>query len=121
MAMDLLEAMRTFVRVIERGSFSAAAKELGATQSRGAAHPRAHVRASRNSAKARRFRRTPVSVLALITAMGSGASFRALQPHVSFYPRKRRNRRAAKTVETCQKRKGGPNSERRSKVLVSAL
>ena len=33
MAMDRLEAMRTFVRVVERGSFSAVAKELGATQS----------------------------------------------------------------------------------------
>ena len=31
--MDRLEAMRTFVRVVERGSFSAVAKELGATQS----------------------------------------------------------------------------------------
>src|SRR6516225_9592457 len=33
MAMDRLEAMRIFVRVVERGSFSAVAKELGATQS----------------------------------------------------------------------------------------
>lgn len=33
MALDRLEAMRTFVRVVERGSFSAVAKELGATQS----------------------------------------------------------------------------------------
>ena len=33
MSMDRLEAMRTFVRVVERGSFSAVAKELGATQS----------------------------------------------------------------------------------------
>src|SRR6516225_700359 len=32
-AMDRLEAMKTFVRVVERGSFSAVAKELGATQS----------------------------------------------------------------------------------------
>ena len=31
--MDRLEAMKTFVRVVERGSFSAVAKELGATQS----------------------------------------------------------------------------------------
>ena len=31
--MDRLEAMKTFVRVVERGSFSAFAKELGATQS----------------------------------------------------------------------------------------
>jgi DNA-binding transcriptional LysR family regulator len=32
-AMDRLEAMKTFVRVVERGSFSAVAKEFGATQS----------------------------------------------------------------------------------------
>jgi DNA-binding transcriptional LysR family regulator len=32
-AVDRLEAMKTFVRVVERGSFSAVAKELGATQS----------------------------------------------------------------------------------------
>jgi len=31
--MDRLEAMKTFVRVVERGSFSAVAKEFGATQS----------------------------------------------------------------------------------------
>jgi len=31
--MDRLEAMRIFVRVVERGSFSAVARELGATQS----------------------------------------------------------------------------------------
>jgi DNA-binding transcriptional LysR family regulator len=31
--MDRLEAMRAFVRVVERGSFSAVAKEFGATQS----------------------------------------------------------------------------------------
>ena len=31
--MDRLEAMKTFVRVVERGSFSAVAKEIGATQS----------------------------------------------------------------------------------------
>ena len=31
--MDRLEAMKTCVRVVERGSFSAVAKELGATQS----------------------------------------------------------------------------------------
>jgi hypothetical protein len=63
MAMDRLEAMRTFVRVVERGSFSAVAKELGATQSRGAAHPRAHVRASPKFRQSSRFRRTPASVL----------------------------------------------------------
>jgi len=33
MAMDRLEAMGIFVRVVERGSFSAVARELGATQS----------------------------------------------------------------------------------------
>jgi hypothetical protein len=55
MAMGRLEAMRTFVRVVERGSFSAVAKKLGATQSRGATHPRAHVRASP------KFRQSPLS------------------------------------------------------------
>jgi len=58
MAMDRLEAMRTFVRVFERGSFSAVAKELGATQSRGAAHPRAHARIPARCLEAVRGRQT---------------------------------------------------------------